>query len=260
MRKAIIVVLAYFLLLSCSKPITLTSTPHIITVKKGCVSIVDTVKIDTVKITKGKVKVPSARYFTRGEDIDTALYDKIKKYSLEADAKYDMVVATYDIYDVSKDRVSVLSTQMDSGIPLMEYTWSEVIGNLSGETFFTPTELTEYSGDGSSWQYSKNLNASVVLKKDRDWWGNMCHQWTISINNISPKSWEKHFCIKILFFDKNNKLEGEQVAYVSDFVLSGESISKTIFYDASMVDCFFAEYMRLYVNNIYCGEFVNSIN
>lgn len=259
MNKITTFIAVFITMFSCTKPITLTSTPHSIFFENGGVTIVDTVKMDTLRVTHGKVKIPTARYFDRDE-IDSVLYNDIKQYSLDSDTKYNIVVFTYDTYDVSKNGIKVLTTQIESEKPLKECKWSKVVGNLSGETFFAPTEIIEYLGNGEGWNYSKNFTASVVLKKDRDWWGHMGHQWTTEIRNISSKSWEKRFDIKLLFFNKDNKLEGEQHACVNDFVLCGESISKSIFYDsANMIDCFFAEYIRLYVNEIYCGEFVNSI-
>ena len=79
----------------------------------------------------------------------------------------------------------------------------------------------------------------------------------MEIKNISSSSWSKRFDIRVEGYDKNNHLIGEESMSVDDFVVIGESMSKTAFITDFQKRIIYAEYFRLYIDNVYFGEFLN---
>ena len=131
--------------------------------------------------------------------------------------------------------------------------WRTVVaGNLSGENIFVVAEK-----ERRGWNYKNNISATANLSYGASWWGTPCYQLKVEIKNISSSSWSKRFDIRVEGYDKNNHLIGEESMSVDDFVVIGESMSKTAFITDFQKRIIYAEYFRLYIDNVYFGEFLN---
>lgn len=155
-----------------------------------------------------------------------------------------------EVVHIKKD--SIIKFHYIAGELYLKEVQGTAVGELSGQSFFT-TKNAEVLG----WDYRKNITASTKLVFENDWWGTPRHQWRTEISNISNTSWNRHFGIKIELLNRIHEIVGIEQTGVSDFLMIGETMSKTTFISDIADKRIYADYLRLYIDDVYFGEFIN---
>lgn len=127
-----------------------------------------------------------------------------------------------------------------------------VVGEISNQRIDTVIDK-----ETEGWSRKNNLSANVKLSYERDWWGTPRFQWKTTIANISNHAWDKSLTINIECFNEQNDLIGTATAFVGDYLAPNETMSKAYFFEDYRDLRLNAAYLRLYIDDVYYGEFVN---
>lgn len=138
-----------------------------------------------------------------------------------------------------------------AGVATIKKKYSKLKGNLSGQELFEPVDAISMD-----WSLKENITADMSFFLGKDWWGYPRYQWKVEITNNSTQSFDRSFEIKIKCYNYKHEMIGEAYGAVGDFLAIGETMSKTI-YLTDIDDRVAAEYYRLYINDVYFGEFLN---
>lgn len=263
--KEYVLFFALLLLAGCSKTINVKSFAMIYEPKESHFFAIDTLSRDTIIVKNGDRLICD----TVRLDVDFFEYEHKDFYKKLIEEHSDLIIDETYIYPEdstiykykSVPRQEVVHIKKDSiircyyvaGELFLKEVRGTVVGELSGRSFFT-TKNAELLG----WDYHKNITASTKLSFGESWWGTVCYQLKTEIKNISQSSFDKSVEFKIEGYDKNHNLVGVENASVSDFLLIGEVMSKTIPITDFDKKIIYAEYFRLYIDDVYFGEFLNN--
>lgn len=156
------------------------------------------------------------------------------------------------VYEFNNDSYTV--TTLTAGLIEQKTIYQKIKGELTGIDLVEP--INEFIYD---WNIKENISADVTLGIGEDLWGYPRHRWKVVITNISGESLDRSFDIMIKFYNREHQQVGTLYSGVRDFLMRGEAMSKSIYLsrDDNDMNCFCAEYSRLYINGVYFGEFNN---